>query len=137
MREAIHHCKVTFENILKQWTLTERQKSDIRQNIFYLEQVLNDSLPVDAFVKQGNSQPMQGCGHVRTLPEQKPRVETGRLKFGNDWTGLFLRGDDCAKFYCDLITIKEMDELDAITKVRIEHWMKLLNSACESITEWQ
>lgn len=31
---------------------------------------------------------------VRQLPEQKNRVETGAIKFGDDWPGLFVRGDD-------------------------------------------
>lgn len=30
----------------------------------------------------------------RQLPEQEPRVETGAVRFGSDWTGTFLRGDD-------------------------------------------
>lgn len=30
----------------------------------------------------------------RQLPEQTPRVETGAIRFGKDWTGTFLRGDD-------------------------------------------
>lgn len=25
------------------------------------------------------------------------RVETGAVKFGDDWTGLFIRGDDCIR----------------------------------------
>ena len=26
---------------------------------------------------------------------QENRVETGAVQFGDDWTGLFIRGDDC------------------------------------------
>jgi len=29
----------------------------------------------------------------RKLPEQKPRIESGAVQFGNDWPGLFIRGD--------------------------------------------
>jgi hypothetical protein len=32
---------------------------------------------------------------VRTLRKEKERVETGALRFGDDWPGLFIRGDDC------------------------------------------
>jgi hypothetical protein len=32
---------------------------------------------------------------VRLLPGEKMRVETGPVKFGGDWTGLFIRGDEC------------------------------------------
>lgn len=31
----------------------------------------------------------------RILPEQAERVETGPIVFGDDWPGLFLRGDHC------------------------------------------
>lgn len=31
---------------------------------------------------------------VRVLPEQSPRVETGPVRFGDDWTGVFIRGDN-------------------------------------------
>ena len=30
---------------------------------------------------------------VRKLPAVEPRVDTGHVKFGDDWTGLFIRGD--------------------------------------------
>lgn len=32
---------------------------------------------------------------VRRLPEVENRVETGAVQFGDDWPGLFVRGDDC------------------------------------------
>ena len=35
---------------------------------------------------------------TRFLPEQPHRVETGPTKFGGDWTGMFIRGDDCMRF---------------------------------------
>lgn len=35
---------------------------------------------------------------TRHLPAQTPRVETGPVKFGDDWTGLFIRGDN-AMYY--------------------------------------
>lgn len=31
----------------------------------------------------------------RILPEADPRVETGTVQFGEDWPGLFIRGDAC------------------------------------------
>lgn len=31
---------------------------------------------------------------VRVLPAQTPRVETGPVRFGDDWTGVFIRGDN-------------------------------------------
>lgn len=32
---------------------------------------------------------------ARKLPTQDKRVETGPVQFGEDWTGLFIRGDNC------------------------------------------
>lgn len=32
---------------------------------------------------------------MRTLPKQEQRVESGPIRFGDDWPGLFLRGDTC------------------------------------------
>ena len=36
-----------------------------------------------------------GEPRVRTLPEQGRRVETSVVRFGSDWPGVFVRGDDC------------------------------------------
>jgi hypothetical protein len=32
---------------------------------------------------------------IREFPAQERRVESGAIRFGDDWAGLFLRGDDC------------------------------------------
>lgn len=39
------------------------------------------------------SQPMQTM-HFDDLPA---RIHTGPVKFGHDWTGVFVRGDNCAE----------------------------------------
>jgi len=31
---------------------------------------------------------------IRQFPEEVNRVETGPVRFGTDWTGLFIRGDN-------------------------------------------
>jgi hypothetical protein len=31
---------------------------------------------------------------TRLIPHTGPRVETGPVKFGDDWTGVFIRGDN-------------------------------------------
>lgn len=33
---------------------------------------------------------------IRQLPAQNPRVETGPVRFGDDWAGVFIRGDAAA-----------------------------------------
>jgi hypothetical protein len=46
--------------------------------------------------------------NIRKLPEQKDRVETGAIQFGDDWPGLFVRGDDSFSLMCFLIqSVKE------------------------------
>jgi uncharacterized protein (TIGR02996 family) len=43
------------------------------------------------------------------VPAALPRVETGAVQFGNDWPGLFLRGDNalslgvCIRLLCELL----------------------------------
>jgi hypothetical protein len=32
---------------------------------------------------------------VQQLPAAVTRIETGAVRFGNDWPGMFIRGDDC------------------------------------------
>lgn len=39
----------------------------------------------------------------RIIPyKDKHRVETGATQFGDDWCGLFVRGDDCLYLICIL-----------------------------------
>ena len=40
----------------------------------------------------------QELHQVRRFPAQDRRVESGPIMFGDDWPGLFLRGDDCYRF---------------------------------------
>ena len=35
---------------------------------------------------------------IRQLPRQEKRVETGPVQFGNDWPGVFIRGDNAAYY---------------------------------------
>jgi hypothetical protein len=39
---------------------------------------------------------------IRLLPEQEEPVETGAIRFGDDWPGLFIRGDDCFAYALSL-----------------------------------
>src|SRR6185437_125786 len=39
---------------------------------------------------------------IRNLPAQPARVETGPLQFGDDWPGVFIRGDRAAALALDL-----------------------------------
>jgi hypothetical protein len=46
--------------------------------------------------------PNKKLHQVRRLPEVENRVESGPIMFGDDWPGLFLRGDDCHRFVVSL-----------------------------------
>lgn len=54
---------------------------------------------------------------ARELDEITPRIETGNLRFGSDWTGVFIRGDDAFSFGMSLKRIVEMNPaLDELAK---------------------
>lgn len=36
--------------------------------------------------------------NLRTFPGCKPRIETGPVRFGTDWPGVFIRGDNAFYF---------------------------------------
>jgi hypothetical protein len=40
------------------------------------------------------------------------RIETGAYQFGDDWTGLFIRGDDCIWLYEIIHKIRSQEELN-------------------------
>jgi hypothetical protein len=41
------------------------------------------------------------------MPTMEPRVETGAVKFGDDWPGYFIRGDSAAHLAMNISTIEE------------------------------
>ncbi len=47
---------------------------------------------------------------VRSLayPDDGKRVETGAVQFGDDWPGLFIRGDEALFFAMDLINAADI-----------------------------
>lgn len=45
---------------------------------------------------------------VRLLPAVHPRVETGAVRHGDDWPGLFVRGDDCIRLFALLRLVEEI-----------------------------
>ena len=68
---------------------------------------------------------------IRKIDKQEPRVETGPVQFGNDWPGVFIRGDN-AFFYSmflkklsDRITNNELEALE------LSYFISLLESAVQ------
>lgn len=43
---------------------------------------------------------------VIAYPSNAPRVETGPVQFGDDWPGLFIRGDNCFALQMDIQAIR-------------------------------
>ena len=59
---------------------------------------------------------------IREFPEQDERVETGAIRFGKDWPGLFLRGKHAAWYRVHLTSILEKAkkgeiQLDVLTEL--------------------
>ena len=46
--------------------------------------------------------------NIRLLPGQSERVETGAVQFGEDWPGLFIRGDNAIHYRMCLQTALRM-----------------------------
>lgn len=69
--------------------------------------------------------------------EEETRHETGPIKFGNDWTHLLIRGDDCF-FYkqhlqhlVDLANKNELSGYSNLSIMYINELIELLNSTNE------
>jgi hypothetical protein len=64
----------------------------------------------------------------RILPEPGDgRVETGALQFGEDWPGLFLRGDDCLHLLLWLEHMLENDT-DSIDAMQVNYLILLIRN---------
>jgi len=62
---------------------------------------------------------------ARNFPEQEERVETGAVQFGDDWPGLFIRGDDA---YEIALAIKAIEEgnLDLLKRMPLSNIKNLI-----------
>jgi hypothetical protein len=60
---------------------------------------------------------MAELAHVRRFPAEEKRVETGPVMFGDDWPGIFIRGDDAAMYVASLREILlDKPDIGLITK---------------------
>ena len=62
------------------------------------------------------------------------RAETGSMKFGDDWTGIFIRGDNAAYFsmlLTEFLKNPKLLESDIISKKQLENFAVLLSSCIE------
>lgn len=65
---------------------------------------------------------------IRQLPSVDERVETGPVKFGEDWPGLHIRGDAAMYFSMALSRYKSKEEPDVLTRCAVGHLIELLDS---------
>ena len=69
---------------------------------------------------------------IRQLPEQLERVETGPTRFGNDWCGVFIRGDNAFGYALDLqIALGEEKFENTHTALSLRRLLILLQSCDE------
>jgi len=69
---------------------------------------------------------------IRQLPAQDDRVETGPVQFGDDWPGVFIRGDAAGYFAMTLRAFLEGGydlDADAIARLQLVGLQQLLAGA--------
>lgn len=69
---------------------------------------------------------------IQQLPQQDDRVETGPVQFGDDWPGVFIRGDNAAYYAMVLRTFIEGGygaQEDVIAQVQLRGLQRLLAGA--------
>lgn len=65
---------------------------------------------------------------IRHLPPVTERVESGPAQFGDDWPGVFIRGDNAAYYVLTLAQVASRIE-DPLERVVVADLQKLLGSA--------
>jgi len=68
---------------------------------------------------------------IRLLDEQEERVETGPVRFGSDWTGVFLRGDAALPHAMILQRLLEGRGIGPIERMQLENLVAVLASCRE------
>jgi hypothetical protein len=62
---------------------------------------------------------------IQSLPPQEKRVETGVVQFGDDWPGVFIRGDN-ALYYAFMLSHEKRD--DWLSTAALKSLLDLLSS---------
>lgn len=71
---------------------------------------------------------MSNQSSIRQVPHVAPRVETGPLAFGDDWPGIFIRGDHAAHYAFVLRLLLDTGECDPISHVSVRQLLSDLES---------
>lgn len=75
---------------------------------------------------------MSDRAEIRCVPAQDERVETGVVRFGDDWPGVFLRGDDAFDFFLTLKYLSDMNGPLIYRKIAETSLRRLLRLMAES-----
>lgn len=73
----------------------------------------------------------RGCGQPGGRPR---RPESGPMKFGDDWTGVFFRGDQ-AFFFSVMVERHLAGDVDVMTRAALKGLIESLNSCVEETVE--
>lgn len=67
---------------------------------------------------------------IQTLPqpENQPRIETGVVQFGDDWPGVFIRGDNACIYGFLLQQLLDDPDIDPLVKLNLGGLPELLLS---------
>lgn len=65
---------------------------------------------------------------VQNIPHEGPRVETGVTQFGDDWPGVFIRGDN-AFAYAMALNALIAGRTDVLTRATATGLLRLLRSS--------
>jgi hypothetical protein len=65
------------------------------------------------------------------------RLETGSVKFGEDWTGVFIRGDNAIFYLQNLAHLAELEEVkkNPFLSSAVKDLMELMTSSFEHIDD--
>lgn len=61
------------------------------------------------------------------------RPESEAMKFGDDWRGVFIRGDNAFGYAMDLRHVLDTCEIDTLTKIGLKNLLELLASSDERV----
>jgi hypothetical protein len=59
------------------------------------------------------------------------RIETGPLRFGKDWTGVFIRGDNAVSMAADLEVLNDILGQDNFYQLKLREIINLFTSCVE------
>jgi hypothetical protein len=67
--------------------------------------------------------------NTQHIPHDGARVETGAVQFGDDWPGVFIRGDEALSYIIDLkVALKKLPPDKEVEYIRLTKLLRALQS---------